>query len=303
MSCRSCSRLASFSRVSRRRRTSSEGIICTLPESISSIRRLISSDQAASTPSSDGVSSRLSRSDPAKAARAPGGGARAFFRSSETSGLMVVFYASWQGLLPGRLKLVPQYNCYTFLAMYIYDLIPLITALAPYSWPFTVLILAWAFHNRIKEITEAKLGDKLYVKWGDVPSDRKLDQALGETPPHSATKQLGVRSGAKWENVGNLFWLGGDLIWTAQSSLRGAPKEKILHGLKQSYHHICELGLAESAPAKQLLLLKSETASLPETALDRAWRSTFSEKIYDVTRTVNNLLGEQQSGFRPNPQN
>lgn len=79
---------ASDNKAARRRRTSSYGIIWTLPESISSILRLISSFQAASTPSSQGSSSRLSNSDPAKAARASGGRARAFLRSSETSGLI-----------------------------------------------------------------------------------------------------------------------------------------------------------------------------------------------------------------------
>jgi hypothetical protein len=158
------------------------------------------------------------------------------------------------------------------------------------------------FRSRIKEITEAKFGDKLHVMWGDVPSDRKLEQAAGGTPHRIAAKRLSAPSGAKWENVGNLFWLGGDLVWTAQSALRGAPKERILHGLTQSYHHISELGLAESAPGKQLSLLKSETADLPEANLDRAWRGDFSERVYGVTRMINNLLGDQQPEFRPNPQ-
>jgi len=186
--------------------------------------------------------------------------------------------------------------------MSIHDLTPLIIALAPYSWPVTVLILAWSFRNRIKEITEAKFGDKVYVRWGQVPSDLKSDETIGAVLPHPATKQLGSPSDPKWENVGNLFWLGADLDWTAQTALRGAPKERILHGLTQSYHHLSELGLAESAPAKQLALLKSEIGSLPETTLDRTWRSAFSERIYAVTRAINALLGGQQPGFRSSPQ-
>jgi hypothetical protein len=160
-----------------------------------------------------------------------------------------------------------------------------------------------AFFAELARLTkspeEAKFGD--FVKWGQAAADLKSDP-IGVTPAPPATKQPGAPSGVKWENVGNLFWLGGDLIWTTQAPLRGAPKERILHGLTQSYHHISELGLAESAPAKQLSLLKAETASLPETALDRAWRSAFSAKIYDVTRMITGLLGEKQTGFRPNPQ-
>jgi len=187
--------------------------------------------------------------------------------------------------------------------MSIHDLIPLITALAPYSWPVTIGLLVLLFRSRIKDIIELKFGDKFYAKFvgfGQVPSDLESDPT--ETLSRPATKQLCAPSGAKWENVGNLFWLGGDLIWTGQAALRGAPKARILHGLTQSYHHISELGLADCAPAKQLSLLKSETASLPEVALDREWRSAFSEKIYGITSMINGLLGGQQPGFRPNPQ-
>jgi hypothetical protein len=138
--------------------------------------------------------------------------------------------------------------------------------------------------------TVIEFGDKLYAKlvvYGKEPSDLEADPVIRKTLP--TTKQLSAPSGAKSENVGNLFWLGGDLIWTA-------------HGLTQSHHHISELGLADSAPAKQLFVLKSETSSLPESALDRDWRSAFSEKIYEVTRMINGILGGQQPRFRPNPQ-
>ena len=178
--------------------------------------------------------------------------------------------------------------------MSMHDLIPLITALAPYSWPVTIGLLALLFRKRIKDIVELKLGEKFYAKfvpYGGVPSDLVPDDAIGEMQPGPATKQLN----------GDLFWLGGDLIWTAQLALRGAPKEGILHGLTQSYHHISELGLAGSEPAKRLSLLKSELVSLPETTLDRAWRATFAEKVYEVTRMTNSLLRQQQPRFRPDP--
>jgi hypothetical protein len=155
-----------------------------------------------------------------------------------------------------------------------------------------------------KSPEEAKFGEKLFVRWGQVPSDLKSDKAIGVTLPHpatAATKQLSAPSDVKLENVANLYWLGSDLDWTAQTALRGAPKERILHGLTQSYHHISELRLAESPPGKQLSLLKSETASLPETALDRAWRGAFSEKIYDLTRMIDSILRDQQPGYRPSP--
>jgi len=83
---------ASDSRAKRRRRTSSYGISCTLPESTSSTRRLISSAQACSMPSSGGEGSRLSSSESAIAARATAGSASAFLRIAEASSVTTAFY-------------------------------------------------------------------------------------------------------------------------------------------------------------------------------------------------------------------
>jgi len=85
---------ASDSRAIRRRRTSSYGISCTLPESMSSTRRWISSAQACSTPSPGGDVSRLSSSVSAISARASAGRARAFFRIAEASSVTRIFYTA-----------------------------------------------------------------------------------------------------------------------------------------------------------------------------------------------------------------
>src|SRR5712692_402341 len=74
------------------RRASAQGMGFTLPESSSSIRRAISWLHASSADAST-VSSRLSRSDPASAARASAGRANAFFSRSETSSVMCSFYS------------------------------------------------------------------------------------------------------------------------------------------------------------------------------------------------------------------
>jgi hypothetical protein len=83
---------ASDSRASRRRRTSSYGISWTLPESMSSMRRLISCDQASSTLLSGEDGSRFSSSESAIAALASGGRAKAFFRIVEASSFTPIFY-------------------------------------------------------------------------------------------------------------------------------------------------------------------------------------------------------------------
>jgi len=188
----------------------------------------------------------------------------------------------------------------------IHDVIPLITAFASYAWPVTVLILALLFRKpierRIEQIKRLKIGENA-IEFGGALSDRLFLKGADETPTdQESAKQLSPPSGPRWGNVGNVFWLGGDLVATAQSTLRGAPKEIIRQALAQSYHHISELGLPDSTPAKEISLLQSELATLPETALDRAWRGAFAERIYGVTRMMDGLLRKQQPGYRPNPQ-
>ena len=186
--------------------------------------------------------------------------------------------------------------------MSIHDFIPLITAIVT-SWPIAVLILAWLFRRRIKDIAEFKFGDKFSARffgYGQHLSDFEPD-AIGILPPR-ASKQLSEPDSTKWGNVADVFWLGGDLISTAQLTLRGAPKKRILYLLTQSYHHISELGLAEYPAGEELASLKSETESRSESALDRNWRSAFSERIYGVTRLMDLLLRERQPGYRPTPE-
>jgi PIN domain nuclease of toxin-antitoxin system len=72
-------------------RASAQATGFTLPESNSCMRRAISFCHSASAPSST-VSSRLSSSEPAKAARAAGGSASAFFSSSEISSFIAAFH-------------------------------------------------------------------------------------------------------------------------------------------------------------------------------------------------------------------
>ena len=45
---------------------------------------------------------------------------------------------------------------------------------------------------------------------------------------------------------GNLFWLGHDLMWSADVLLRKGPSEQVLIGLDQARHHLIQLGLGDT---------------------------------------------------------
>lgn len=118
---------------------------------------------------------------------------------------------------------------------------------------------------------------------------RTLDVAL-EKAAGDAAKQTAAPSGTRWENVADLFWLGSDLTWTDWRVNSGAPRERILHGLRQSYHHISELGLADSVPGKLLSTLRSQAESTPE-PLNQRWRTDFAEDFLTYPKELVILRG------------
>jgi len=61
------------------------------------------------------------------------------------------------------------------------------------------------------------LGQELSIE----PLSSVVDAATAAGMP----KQVIAPSDAKWDNVADLFWLGSELDWTAQTVLRGAPKD------------------------------------------------------------------------------
>jgi hypothetical protein len=56
--------------------------------------------------------------------------------------------------------------------------------------------------------------------------------------------------------TGSLYWLGHDLMWTADALLRQAPSENVLVGLDQAQHHLVQVGLGESQIAREILGLR-----------------------------------------------
>jgi hypothetical protein len=180
-----------------------------------------------------------------------------------------------------------------------HDLLSFFTALL---WPATVLILALGFRKSIKQLieslTELRLwGEKAVLKWPQAKVD-----TMGELSAPSSPKQLSGVPTAKWDKPANLFWLGSDLETTSQTALRGAPKERILRGLRQSSHHLSELGLGDSAPGKALSSLNSQVAIQPEASLDRQWRNDFALKINSIIQAVSDLARAAQPNFRPHPE-
>ena len=62
------------------------------------------------------------------------------------------------------------------------------------------------------------------------------------------SQQVSVSSShLKKSAAGNIYWLGHDLMWTADTLLRNGPKENVLIGLAQAQHHLEHVGLGGTA--------------------------------------------------------
>lgn len=129
---------------------------------------------------------------------------------------------------------------------------------------------------------------------------RTLEAAIKQAPS-GAVNQISPPSGIQWRKVATVFWLGNDLEWTRRTALAGQPKERISHGLVQCNHHVAILGLADSPPGRQLSAVKSQLASMPETALSPDWRNDFATRVDRVAHGISAIAKIEQPDFRPNP--
>ena len=177
---------------------------------------------------------------------------------------------------------------------FLHDVVSLLTPFVPlaiaFVWPVTVLIiLCWfkdGLRELIKQTAEAKFGDNLYFKFWQAKSDLASAEPLPTALPElvTAPAQLSAPAGARWDRVADVFWLGSDLDWTVQTALRGAPKERIIHGLTQSSHHASQCGLADTVPGKQLAALNTQIVSMQEASLGREWRANFEIRLSVVIK-------------------
>jgi hypothetical protein len=156
-------------------------------------------------------------------------------------------------------------------------------------------------HFHLKRTTGSSAFSRLRLRLLRLFDEPRTLEAAIEALPGVVAKQISASPGIRWENVANLFWLGSDLSWTDWQVRSGARKERILHGLTQSFHHLSQLGLADSFAGKLLLSLKVQVEATPEAALNQPWRNDFAAKLSGVIKDVSDVARIQQPGFRPDP--
>jgi len=110
-------------------------------------------------------------------------------------------------------------------------------------WPLTVVIIVMLLRNQlVKRIKSATFGDKATIEFSETNKPLFL--------PHQndSQRKFTIRN----DRPANVYWLGHDLMWTMDAIYRGAPNEKIVHGLNQVVHHLNQIGGGPSGYANEV---------------------------------------------------
>ena len=123
-----------------------------------------------------------------------------------------------------------------------------------------------------------------------------MDRQVPLTSPHD---KLTLTSGSLQKSAtGNLFWMGHDLMWTADTLLRQGPTEHVLIGFDQALHHLVHVGLAKTPVERDLQALRARIQASQE--LSASLRDEAANKIGSIIDRIGATLEAAQTEF-PKP--
>ena len=160
----------------------------------------------------------------------------------------------------------------------------LITAL---SLPITAALLWFIFR---RHITSLKLPGGTQIDFKQTGKDMRYTPAMERLKTHLY---------ARWENTGSIYWLGHDLMWTMQITLRGAGKNDIMFGLRQSLHHLRAVELADKMPEHRLSQMIAYVDGQLEAGFIDDLRVKLARDIDHVLDEIGAYMEANQTGFQP----
>jgi hypothetical protein len=119
-----------------------------------------------------------------------------------------------------------------------------------------------------------------------------------DTPAVEA-KELGPDGHIVANATGNLFWLGHDLMWTADVLLRGGTPEDARVGFDQALHHLGEVGLGDGPVASELQRLRDQVQKTP--MLSPSLRDAFATQLGSIIDRLGAMAEAAQPTFRIPP--
>ncbi len=164
---------------------------------------------------------------------------------------------------------------------------------------FVFTVFAWLVSTRHQKLyppgafRNEELFRDLALPWGESAFDMRNSLA---SPPEKATL---IPSYLVNSATGNLYWLGHDLMWTADTLLRQGPAEQVIIGLDQALHHLVHVGLGETPFELDLQALRAQIQSSKE--LSASLRDEYANKIGAIIDRIGATLEAAQSDFQVPP--
>lgn len=166
-------------------------------------------------------------------------------------------------------------------------------------FPLVVLgVFAWLVSTRHEKLYPPSAYPnaddfRTLVVWGKSAFDRRN---LSASPPEEPT--LATRSLVK-NAPGNLFWLGHDLMWTADTLLRQGPVEQVIIGLDQALHHLGRVGLKDTPFELDLRALRTQIQFSKE--LSVSLRDNYANELGAIIDRIGATLEAAQGNFEEPP--
>lgn len=131
------------------------------------------------------------------------------------------------------------------------------------------------------------------LAYGRASFDQQLSQA---NHPEKFISTIGSLNKSA---TGNLFWLGHDLMWTADTLLRQGPTEHVLIGLDQAIHHLVHVGLKGTPIERDLQVLRGQIQFAKE--LSASARDEAANRIGSIIDRIGAILETAQADFQVPP--
>jgi hypothetical protein len=133
----------------------------------------------------------------------------------------------------------------------------------------------------------------LALPWGESAFDMRISSP--DSPEKSALTANSLVKGA----TGNLYWLGHDLMWTADTLLRQGPVEQVVIGLDQALHHLIHAGLRETPVEFDLQALRGQIQLSKELSVSQ--RDEYANRIGGIIDRIGATLEAAQGDFQVPP--
>lgn len=170
-------------------------------------------------------------------------------------------------------------------------------------WPLLVFFAVLLFKRDLRGLFNRLQTAKL--PWGAEAAFQFNEIGIDKTSPNDTIKAqsnstaIAASKGIKWENTGNLYWLGSDLLWTVDVLLRGGPRELIVRGINQSLHHGRSIGLANSAFESRLSRLLTEAKGSLQNDWTEEKRMQFANELWAIHVEIGHIASTNQPDYKP----